>query len=254
MKLVNPDHPLTDGSRDEIAALVQRQRRSGGALMGAINFVGGQVEDGFKLLPRPVRDQIEAAARGALRQSYEAAAISRGGALGRAVSTDRAHKVLATISGAIGGLGGLPTALAELPIATTLIFRAVQGVAEAHGEDLSTEAARLECLRVFGAGGPLAGDDGVDTTFVGARLGLSGAALNGLLAKIAPRFAAVLGQKLAGQAVPVLGAVAGAGTNFAFTRFYTETAHVHFGLRNLARQHGDELVIEEFHRQMAQQT
>jgi hypothetical protein len=251
MKLVNPDHPLTDASRSDIAALVRRQRGASGVLMGAINFVGGQVEDGFRLLPRPVRAQIETAARAALRQSYEAAALSRGGTMGRLVTTDRAHKVLAAISGALGGVGGLPTALAELPVATTVIFRAVQTVAASHGEDLTTEAARLECLRVFGAGGPLAGDDGVDTTFVGARLGLSGAAVNGLLSRVAPRFAAVLGQKLAGQAVPVLGAFAGAGTNFAFTRFYTETAHVHFGLRQLARDHGDELVLEEFHRQLA---
>jgi hypothetical protein len=44
----------------------------------------------------------------------------------------------------------------------------------------------------------------------------------------------VLGQKLAAQTVPVLGAVAGAATNYAYTSYYQEMAHVHFGLRKLA--------------------
>jgi uncharacterized protein (DUF697 family) len=43
-----------------------------------------------------------------------------------------------------------------------------------------------------------------------------------------------LGQKLAAQTVPVLGAVAGAATNYAYTSYYQEMAHVHFGLRRLA--------------------
>jgi uncharacterized protein (DUF697 family) len=44
----------------------------------------------------------------------------------------------------------------------------------------------------------------------------------------------VLGQKLAAQTVPVLGAAAGAATNYAYTRYYQDMAHVHFGLRRLA--------------------
>jgi uncharacterized protein (DUF697 family) len=46
--------------------------------------------------------------------------------------------------------------------------------------------------------------------------------------------ATVLGQKLAAQAVPIFGAVAGAATNYAYTSYYTDMAHVHFGLRKLA--------------------
>ena len=41
-------------------------------------------------------------------------------------------------------------------------------------------------------------------------------------------------QKLAAQTVPVLGAVAGATTNYMFTSYYQDMAHVHFGLRRLA--------------------
>jgi uncharacterized protein (DUF697 family) len=43
-----------------------------------------------------------------------------------------------------------------------------------------------------------------------------------------------MGQKLAAQAVPVLGAMAGAATNYAYTTYYQEMAYVHFGLRKLS--------------------
>jgi hypothetical protein len=250
MKLVNPDRPLDDVGRERVAAIVARQRKANGHLMTAINFVGGQVEDALKVLPKGARDQIDTAARAALKHSYNAASRSRAG-IGQRVVGDGVHRTLATLSGALGGLGGLPTALAELPVATTLIFRAVQGVASSYGEDPLSEETRLECLRVFGAGGPTADDDGVNTSFFGARLSLTGPALQGVLAKVAPRFAAVLTQKLAAQAVPLIGAAAGAGTNYAFTDYYTAMAHVHFGLRALCREYDDGQTLDEFHRQLA---
>ncbi len=250
MKLVNPDPPpvpLSDTARAEIAAIVARQAKAQSVLMQIVTFAGGQVEDVMKVLPKGTRAQVETGVRNALQRSYDLASRSRSDL----VSGDRAHRVLATISGALGGLGGLPTALAELPLATTVIFRAVQGVAESHGEDPHSPETRIECLRVFGSGGPGEADDGVDTSFIGARLSLSGPAVHRLIATIAPRFATMLGQKLAAKAIPVIGAAAGAGTNYAFTDYYVEMAHVHFGLRALARDHGEEAVLEEFHRQLA---
>jgi uncharacterized protein (DUF697 family) len=62
--------------------------------------------------------------------------------------------------------------------------------------------------------------------------------VHGIVARVAPRLATVLGQKLAAQTVPVLGAAAGAATNYAFTSYYQEMAHVAFGLRRLAQDSG----------------
>lgn len=258
MKVIDPEvilAPFDAEAQSRVTALALRQRKANGLLMRVINFAGGQVEDGLKLLPKGTRSQIEAAARSALTQSYEMASRSRGagwGAIGRSLSSDKAHKVLGTISGALGGLGGLPTALAELPVATTVIFRAVQGVAEQYGEDPISAETRIECLRVFGSGGPGEQDDGVDTSFFGARLSLTGPALHGLIGKIAPRFATILGQKLASQAVPVIGAAAGAGTNYAFIDYYVEMAHVHFGLRQAVRTYGEDKVLAHFHKVLAE--
>jgi uncharacterized protein (DUF697 family) len=60
----------------------------------------------------------------------------------------------------------------------------------------------------------------------------------------------VLGQKLAAQTVPILGAAAGAATNYAYTSYYQEMAHVHFGLRRLALDSGssETLLVEELKR------
>lgn len=247
----DPPAPLTPEVQAEIAALAARQRRANGLLMKAINFVGGQVEDGLKILPKSVRSQVDEIARNALRHSYDLASKSRQG-VGQKIGSDRVHKLMGTVSGAFGGFGGLPTALAELPVATTVIFRAVHHVAVEHGEVPEAEETRMQCLAVFGAGGPGTGDDGIDTAFVGARLSLSGAAVNGLISRVAPKFAAVLSQKLATQAVPVLGAAAGAGTNYAFVDYYVALAHVHFGLRRLARIHGEAVVADAFHQATAQ--
>ncbi len=249
MKEVNPaasPTPLDDAAKTQIAQLAHRQRAANGVLMKAINFVGGQVEDTLRVLPVVARKEIDAAARKALRHSFDVAATSRNG-VGRRVGSDRAHKIMGTVSGAIGGIGGLPTAIAEIPVATTLIFRAVHHVAIENGEVEGADETRAQCLAVFGAGGPDAEDDGVDTAFIGARLGLTGAAVNGLISKVAPRFATILSQKLASQAVPILGAAAGAGTNYAFVDYYVEMAHVHFGLRRLARTYDPDAVSDYFH-------
>lgn len=250
MKLVNPDPPipkLSQAAEEEILALAQRQKKAAGILMKGINFVGGQVEDTLKLLPDGTKAQVDKVAKDALRTSYDVAAKSRAGRWSKIATSDRAHKLMATVSGAVGGLGGIPTAVAEIPLATTMIFRAVQGVSIQYGEDPNSAETRLQCLAVFGAGGPGSEDDGVDTAFLSARLGLTGAAVNTLIGKVAPKFAAILSQKLASQAVPVLGAAAGAGTNYAFTDYYVEVAHVHFGLRKLARTYGEEQVLDAFH-------
>ena len=67
-----------------------------------------------------------------------------------------------------------------------------------------------------------------------------------LIATVAPRLAAALGQKLAAQAVPVLGAVSGAALNAAFLRYYREVARIRFALMRLAVQHGGAAVAARF--------
>ncbi|MCJ7871826.1 EcsC family protein [Marinovum sp. 2_MG-2023] len=228
-ELISPNTAL------ELDVLVQRYRRAGGVGIQVLNLMGTQAENLLEHLPDGVKNRLETATERALAIAMDAASQSRGrvgdapGWLNRAVTT---------AMGAAGGFGGLPSALAELPVTTTVLLRAIQGIAAEHGFDPEDAEIRAECLAVFAAAGPLEHDDGANMAFLSARVTLTGATVNAMIARIAPRLATVLGQKLAAQAVPVVGAVAGAATNFAYTSYYQEIAHVHFALLRLARAEG----------------
>ncbi|MEM6374766.1 MAG: EcsC family protein [Pseudomonadota bacterium] len=213
---------------DDLAA---QYRAAGSIGIQVLNAVGSQAENLASGLPAPVRMRLGEATESALRLAMETAHLSRGIVEGQPGWLTRA---LTTTMGAAGGLGGLPTALAELPVTTTVLLRAIQDVAVENGFDPGEEAVRYDCVEVFAAAGPLDHDDGADLAFLSTRLTVTGPALHRVISSVAPKLASVLGQKLAAQTLPVLGAAAGAATNYAFTRYYQSIAQVHFGLRRLA--------------------
>lgn len=215
----------------QLDVLARRYKRASGGAVDLLNIIGGRAEGLLDRLPNAAQSGLQDATRRALEQAMKMAHSSRD------VVPDQKgwlNTVVGTAMGAAGGIGGLPTALAELPVTTTLLLRIIQGVAVEHGFDPSSESVQFDCIEVFAAAGPLADDDGADLGFLSARVTLTGPALQGIITRVAPRLATVLGQKLAAQTVPVLGAVAGAATNYAYTTYYQEMAHVHFGLRKLS--------------------
>lgn len=240
---ITTDLPATIDVEERLDEIARRYRAAGGIGMNVLNLIGGSAENLLDQLPAPLRANLEAATVKALTQAMKAAHSSR------AYVPDQKgwlNQAATSAMGAFGGAGGLPTALAELPVTTTLLLRVIQGVAVEHGFDAAAENVQFDCVHVFAAAGPLSEDDGADLGFLAARLTLSGKAMQAVIAKVAPRLALVMGQKLAAQAVPVLGAVAGAATNYAYTNYYQEMAHVHFGLRKLAieaDQPHEELVL-----------
>jgi hypothetical protein len=215
----------------ELDRLAAQYRRAGGVGVKLLTALGGKAEGLLERLPGPVRENLDGATRQALVLAMRAAQGSR-----VAVPDQKSwvNTAVTTAMGAAGGFGGLPSALVELPATTTVLLRAIQGVAAEHGFDPAAENVQFDCMRVFAAAGPLARDDGADLGFISLRLTLSGGAMHRMIAAVAPKFATVLGQKLAAQTVPVLGAVAGATTNYVYTSYYQQIAHVHFGLRRLA--------------------
>ncbi|MEP4199050.1 MAG: EcsC family protein [Aliishimia sp.] len=220
--------PNVDARLDDLA---QRHNKASSGGMEIITRLGTHAEGWLDRLPAPVRDGLDGATRAALSRAVKVAQASR-----TAVPDQPGwvNSVVGAAMGAAGGLGGAPTALAELPVTTTLLLRVIQGVAAEHGFDPAEENVQFDCLTVFGSAGPMANDDGSDTAFLSARIGLSGAALNKIIHAVAPKLAAAMGQKLAAQSVPLLGAAAGAAINYSFTSYYREMAYVHFGLRQLA--------------------
>ncbi|MEM7596984.1 MAG: EcsC family protein [Pseudomonadota bacterium] len=230
MDVLNPALPPQDVDT-RLEALAQRYARAAGPGIQLLNLIGGQAEGLVDQLPVPVRDALGARTEDALRLAMQAAHGSRGLVDGQAGWFNRA---LTTAMGAAGGIGGLPTALAELPVTTTVLLRAIQDVAVEHGFDPAEEGVQYDCIQVFAAAGPLDHDDGADLGFLGVRVTVTGPALQQLIKSVAPRLATALGQNLAAQTVPILGAAAGAATNYTYTSYYQQMAHVHFGLRRLA--------------------
>lgn len=212
-------------------ALANRYRSAGGVGIQLLNMVGGQADTLLDKLPEGIRTRLSGQTEAALKVALRAASTSR-----RAVPDQPGwlNTAVTTAMGAAGGVGGLPSALAELPVTTTVLLRAIQGIAAEHGFDPEEEGVKFDCIQVFAAAGPLEADDGSDLAFLSTRLLLRGQTMQALIARVAPRLSVVLGQKLAAQTVPLLGAVAGAATNYAYTSYYQEMAHVHFGLRRLA--------------------
>ncbi|WP_375687152.1 EcsC family protein [Pseudooceanicola sp. LIPI14-2-Ac024] len=228
---MNDTQALPPAVREELDMLARRYRRAGGVGMQVLNVIGVTAENLIERLPESMRGRLDRAAESALTSALRAAHGSRGVVKDQ---PDWLNSAFTTAMGAAGGFGGWPSALAEIPVTTTILLRVIEGVAAEHGFDTDAENVQFDVLNVFAAAGPLGRGEGADLGFLTARFALSGTTVQAMITRVAPRFATVLGQKLAAQTVPVLGAMAGAATNYAFTSYYNEMAHVHFGLRRLA--------------------
>jgi len=151
------------------------------------------------------------------------------------------------------------------------MLRSIGDVARSEGEDLADPETALACLQVFALGGIEGEADAAEsgyfavrgvlaksvaqaTRFIAERgvLSESAPALLEFIAQIASRFGVVVTQKLAAQAVPVIGALGGAAVNYAFIDHFQETARAHFTVRRLERSYGRNAVrtaYEQFRRE-----
>ena len=211
-----------------------------------------------RFLPRAIADAASFATQSALRASLKLALSS---SLSRwRDKSGRWHKALATLAGATGGALGLPALVAELPVTTSLLMHAIADIARAEGEDLSTPEGVLACVEVLALGGSTGAEKpGEGYYAVKATLAQSFASLGRYFAErgfveegapvfarvmssIARRFGVAVSQKFAAQAVPVVGAIAGAAINAAFMSHFQAMAKGHFVVRRLQRLYGNDLV------------
>jgi hypothetical protein len=220
------------------------------------NAVGKPLELMGQALPAVVTDAASKASERALKAALRAALASLRQERPIAASP-LVHKVLAATSGAVGGAFGLSALLVELPVSTTLMLRAIASIAKEAGEDLTDPETALTCLQVFALGGGTASDQLHDSGYLAVRAALarslteaaryvterslieeSAPVLVRFLAQIAARFGIVVSQKVAAQAVPVLGALGGAAANAAFMDHFQSIARAHFTVRRLERAYG----------------
>ncbi|RYC31843.1 EcsC family protein [Lichenibacterium minor] len=253
-------------SPEDEAALAGAVRALEGTSFAAhlSGLVGRQLGFSGSLLPARVAEVADKAAGAALRFALRGAVRSLSGE--DRPPQNRFHLAAVATTGAIGGAFGLATLPVELPLSTALILRSVADIARAEGEDLHDPEAVLSCLEVFalGTGGEAAlGESSYfavrallakSVTEAARHLVARGVAdeaapvLSRLLGQIASRFGLAVSQKVVAQAVPVIGAVTGAGINAAFMDHYQRLARGHFTVRRLERVYGPDLVRAAYER------
>lgn len=177
------------------------------------------------------------------------------------------HKALAMASGAAGGAFGFAALPVELPVSTTIMLRSIADIAQSEGEDLADPDTALACMQVFALGGRGGVADASESGYFAARAMLAKSVseaarylaergiveegapvLVRFLAQIASRFGVVVTQKVAAQAVPVVGALGGAAVNYAFIAHFQDVARGHFTVRRLERRYGKDVVRREYER------
>jgi len=138
------------------------------------------------------------------------------------------HRALATASGAAGGTFGLAALPVELPVSTVIMLRSIADIAQNEGKDLSDPESVLSCVEVFALGGRAGSANASESGYFAARGMLAktvteaarfvverGVIKEGapillrFVTQVAARFGLVVTQKVAAQALPVVGALGG---------------------------------------------
>lgn len=229
------------------------------------NMLGKPIELVGYALPASASQLITTATAKALDLALNVALRTTRGA--PRAGSSRFHKALATATGAAGGAFGLATLPIELPVSTVVMLRSIAEIARSEGEDLAQPEAALACVQVFALGGRSGSTDASESGYFAVRGMLAnsvtqaarfiaergvieegGPILVRFITQVASRFGVAVTQKVAAQAVPVIGALGGAAVNYAFIEHFQDVARGHFAVRRLERVYGKQLVRREYER------
>lgn len=228
-----------------------------------LDLLGEPVERATRMLPAGWNAKVQAATRAALGTGLQFAVATMGDEAPHEAS-NTLHRLSAAASGLVGGMAGLASLAAELPVTTVLMLRSIADIARSEGEDIHSLETQLECLKVFALGGRSTGDNSMDSSYFVVRAALAretgqaaqyiarhglvegGPAIVRLISAIASRFGVVVSEKVAAQAVPIVGAVGGAAVNTFFMSHFQDVARGHFTVRRLERAYGAREVHEAY--------
>jgi hypothetical protein len=221
------------------------------------DIVGTPIEFVLDRLPSGAGGAITKAVHESLRTAMNTAALTLGTSRERRRPWAKLHTAAAGITGGVGGAFGLLALPVELPVTTTIILRSIADIARSEGEHLENAESRMACLEVFAMGGPSPSDDATESGYFAVRAALASAVTEAarfvaqrtvvddgapvivrLLAQIAARFNAVVGEKIMAQGVPLVGALGGATINMLFIDHFQDMARGHFTVRRLERIYG----------------
>lgn len=229
------------------------------------NVIGVPVEAVLRRLPASATDLVRQTVTTALERCMDAALFSFQTGR-RFFSSNRLTKAAVAATGATGGAFGLAALPIELPVTTSLMLRSIAEIASRQGEDVHSPEGRVACLEVLALGSRSKDDDDSEIGYFAVRAALAqevtaairflnsatqrqtAPALIRLIEAVAARFGIVVSQKAAAGAIPVIGAIGGAGVNALFMDHYQDMAQGHFTVRRLERKYGAEAVRREYER------
>lgn len=263
-RLVRSNSPFPEADQAALEKAFQALEHSNLATRLA-RAIGKQLGSLSRMLPIGVSALVDRAAGTAIHTAMNVALRTLSDKPQR--DTRLLHRAAAAASGAAGGLFGISSLPIELPVSTVIILRSIAEIARREGEDLSEPEAVLACLEVFALGAHEVGDGPLEsgyfatrgilaktiseaTKFVAAEgvAGETAPILIKLVTQIGSRFGIVVSEKLAAQAVPIVGAAGGAAVNYAFADHFQSLAAGHFTVRRLERTYGKEIVRAEYAR------
>ena len=259
----------------EDLALIKKSRKNLDEisfLMRALNTIGTPIDSGLELLPETVQHKISDRIQKALQLAVKANLKTFNKEKTNRTSSNITYKLITGLSGATGGFFGVAGFSADLILSTKFMMRSIMDIARSQGENIHEIEAQLACLQVFALGGSSEDDNELDTSYYATRAALhttmnqasSYIAENGtkkiietitsqtaapiakLINQIAARFSVQVGEKFVAQAIPVIGAAAGASINVLFISHFQKMATAHFTLRRLERKYSKELIEETY--------
>lgn len=230
--------------------------------------IGTPIEKAIALLPNKAKDVISSATEKAIHQAlklslktmdyYDSNSNEKA-----PVSSDWWHKAATATTGAIGGTFGIFALSIELPISTTIMMRSIADVARSEGANIQDLQTQLECVQVLALGGPsnAVAEVGYFVTREAMTKAVSEAATylanNGLKKGVAPQIVKLINKiadhyslnvtdKVAGQIVPIIGAIGGALINTIFIDHFQRMARGHFTILRLENKYNRELVRQKY--------
>lgn len=212
------------------------------------SLLGTPIEKLMDWMPRQLEGAVGEMTKVALSKAAEAAIFTMKDAPGEDTS-NWWHKFAVAASGAGGGFFGMAGLPVELPISTTIMLRSIADIARSQGFSLTDIETQRQCIAVLALGGKSESDDAADAGYLAARAGLAKALSEGgskLITTVAARFSIQVGEKIAGQAVPVLGAAFGAIINTLFIDHFQDMARGHFTILRLYGKYGEASVNEAY--------
>ncbi|MBC6997424.1 EcsC family protein [Cytophaga sp. FL35] len=254
---------LTAEDRMTLFLAKQSMEQIGWAMQG-LNQLGNIIEKRLDLLPAKQQQWLQKISYKVLYNVVKSNLFSMKNNKENKVPLNTLYKAMVTSSGAIGGAFGATAFAVDLGLTTKLMMRSILDIARSEGENIEELDTQLACLQVFALGGKTKHDDNLDTGYFATRIALN-AAVKGssstliegflvgasspilkLISIIASRFSIQVSEKFVAQAIPVVGAVGGAGINLAFIQHFQNMAQAHFSIRRLERKYGEDLIKEHY--------